>query len=260
MKRSKKLFAIVIFFFFFLILPSKTWADEIPDPPKTYYLDQLNLIDKDTKSYLTRVNKELEQKTGSQVLFVSLANVENDPLETGTSIFRKWKVGDKDKENGVLIFISQHVGREKKDISIITGYGIEGRLNDGKVGRIIDTYMLDYMRKGNFSKGVKEGFNAIVGEIAAEYQVQMDGDFEEYSENLEDEEGFDLGSLFIMFIMFIILSQFFAGNTIYRGGGFGSFGGFSGGGFFGDSSSGGFSGGFSGGGGSSGGGGASRGI
>lgn len=165
-----------------------------------------------------------------------------------------------------MILISQRKGQDKKDISIITGYGIEGRLNDGKVGRIIDEFMLDYMREGDFSKGIREGFNAIVSEIAKEYQVELNGDYDKYSERLKEDQDdeIDIRTLIFIFIIFIIFSRLFAGRGNYRGGGFtGGFGGFGGGSFggFSGGSSGGFSGGgFSGGGGSSGGGGASRGI
>ncbi|MDY3007043.1 TPM domain-containing protein [Anaerococcus porci] len=261
MRKSKNALVLKIFAFILLFLPIRAYADKIPDAPKTYYLDGLNLIDQPTKDYLTKVNKELEQKTGAQVIYVSVKDIENDPMAYGTDLFRKWQIGDKDKENGVLILISQKIGTEKKDISIITGYGIEGRLNDGKVGRIIDTYMLDYMKKGDFSTGIKEGFNAVVGEIADEYQVDMNGDYESYKDNLEDDDDFDLRTIIIMFVVFMILSSLFSGRSGYRGGGgFGGFGGFSGGGFSGGSSGGFSGGGFSGGGGSSGGGGASRGI
>lgn len=261
MRKRKNIIISILFAFVLLFLPSTCLSDNLPESPKTYYYDGLNLIDQKTKDHLTKVNKELEQKTGAQVIYVSLKDVEDQPMQVGTELLNKWKIGDKKKENGVLILISQRKGEEKKDISIITGYGIEGRLNDGKVGRIIDDYMLAYMREGDFSKGVTEGFNAIVSQIAEEYQVELNGDYDEYSKDLEEDDEIDIRTLIIIFIFFIIFSRFFARKGGFRNGGYGGFGG--GFGNFGGDSFGGFSGGsggFSGGGGSSGGGGASRGI
>lgn len=265
MRKRKNIIISILFAFVLLFLPSTCLSDNLPESPKTYYYDELNLIDQKTKDHLTKVNKELEQKTGAQVIYVSLKDVEDQPMQVGTELLNKWKIGDKKKENGVLILISQRKGEEKKDISIITGYGIEGRLNDGKVGRIIDDYMLAYMREGDFSKGVTEGFNAIVSQIAEEYQVELNGDYDEYSKDLEEDDEIDIRTLIIIFIFFIIFSRFFARKGGFRNGGYGGFGGGFTGGFgnFGGDSFGGFSGGsggFSGGGGSSGGGGASRGI
>ena len=267
MRKRKNIIVTILFAFILLFLPNKSFAENLPESPNTYYYDELNLIDQETKDHLTKVNKELEQKTGSQVIYVSIKDIEDQPMQVGTDLLNKWKIGDKEKNNGVLILISQRKGQDKKDISIITGYGIEGRLNDGKVGRIIDEFMLGYMRQGDFSKGIREGFNAIVSEIAEEYQVELNGDYDKYSERLKEDQGeeIDIRTLIFIFIIFIIFSRIFAGRGNYRGGGgfTGGFGGFGGGSFggFSGGSSGGFSGGgFSGGGGSSGGGGASRGI
>ncbi len=265
MRKRKNIIVTILFAFILLFLPNKSFAENLPESPRTYYYDELNLIDQETKDHLTKVNKELEQKTGSQVIYVSLKDIEDQPMQVGTDLLNKWKIGDKEKNNGVLILISQRKGQDKKDISIITGYGIEGRLNDGKVGRIIDEFMLDYMRQGDFSKGIREGFNAIVSEIAEEYQVELNGDYDEYSKDLEEDDELDIRTLIIIFIFFIIFSRFFARKGGFRNGGYGGFGGGFTGGFgnFGGDSFGGFSGGsggFSGGGGSSGGGGASRGI
>lgn len=268
MRKRKNTIVTILFAFILLFLPKISFADNLPQSPDTYYYDELNLIDQETKDHLTKVNKELEQKTGAQVIYVSLKDVEDAPMQVGTEILNKWKIGDKDKDNGVIILISQRIDQNKKDISIITGYGLEGRLNDGKVGRIIDEFMLDYMREGDFSKGINEGFNAIVSEIADEYQIELNGDYDKYSDRLREDEddSLDLRTLIIIFIIFIMFSRLFRGHGGYRGGGgFGSgyHGGFGGGSFggFSGGSSGGFSGGgFSGGGGSSGGGGASRGI
>ncbi|WP_058990228.1 TPM domain-containing protein [Anaerococcus rubeinfantis] len=268
MRKRKNIIVTILFAFILLFLPSTSFSDDLPESPNTYYYDELNLIDQETKDHLTKVNKELEQKTGAQVIYVSLKDVEDQPMQVGTDLLNKWKIGDKEKDNGVLILISQRKGQDKKDISIITGYGLEGRLNDGKVGRIIDEYMLDYMREGDFSKGITEGFNAIVSQILEEYQVELTGDYDEYADRLREDEDdeIDLRTLIIIFIIFIIFSRLFSGRGGFRSGGYGGFGGgfggFGGGSFGGFSGgSGGFSGGgFSGGGGSSGGGGASRGI
>ena len=138
MKKGKNILKVFIFALILLFLPKSVLARDIPNSPSTYYLDELNVLDQDTKDHLTKVNKELEQKTGSQVIFVSLDDMDDDPAQFGAELINKWGIGDKDEDNGVLILLTQRQGQDKRDIHIITGYGIEGRLNDGKVGRIID--------------------------------------------------------------------------------------------------------------------------
>lgn len=280
MRKAKFKRLWLIFLIFFCLFQSKTYAS-IPKPTDNYYLDEENLLDESTKENINKTNRQLEDKTGSQVVVMTLANPEGlEGNYYGTEIFNAWKIGDQKKDNGVLILLLMSDQEGQNQINIITGYGIEGRLNDGKIGRIIDSFMLDDLRDGNYSKALNEGFNAVVGEIAAEYDIELEKDYKAYQDELanSNDGGISLKTILFMIIIFIIISNIINKNN-YRGGGGGGFrrrrytyprfgpgwsswssssdswGGSS---FGGGSSGGGFGGGFSGGGGSSGGGGAGR--
>lgn len=279
MRKAKFKRLWLIFLIFFCLFQSKTYAS-IPKPTDNYYLDEENLLDESTKENINKTNRQLEDKTGSQVVVMTLANPEGlEGNYYGTEIFNSWKIGDQKKDNGVLILLLMSDQEGQNQINIITGYGIEGRLNDGKIGRIIDSFMLDDLRDGNYSKALNEGFNAVVGEIAAEYDIELEKDYKAYQDELanSNDGGISLKTILFMIIIFIIISNIINKNN-YRGGGGGGFRrrrytyprfgpgwsswssssdswGSSG---FGGGSSGGFGGGFSGGGGSSGGGGAGR--
>ena len=280
MRKAKFKRLWLIFLIFFCLFQSKTYAS-IPKPTDNYYLDEENLLDESTKENINKTNRQLEDKTGSQVIVMTLPNPEGlEGNYYGTEIFNAWKIGDQKKDNGVLILLLMSDQEGQNQINIITGYGIEGRLNDGKIGRIIDSFMLDDLRDGNYSKALNEGFNAVVGEIAAEYDIELEKDYKAYQDELanSNDGGISLKTILFMIIIFIIISNIINKNN-YRGGGGGGFrrrrytyprfgpgwsswssssdswGGSS---FGGGSSGGGFGGGFSGGGGSSGGGGAGR--
>ena len=275
-KQCRWIFSFVLAFL--LIFNVNAFAQDLPKSPDTFYLDEMGVISQEVKDKIVKTNVELEQKTGSQVLVVTIKDLKGrDPVDYGVDLFNKWKIGDATKKNGVLILLSQDLNEPKgrnRHINIIRGYGIEGRLNDGKVGRIIDEYMLDDLKDGNYSNALQEGFNAVVSEVAAEYNVELNGDFDKYQENLSRNTQPPLFNTILRIIIFLIILYFISrnnrrnrryggrrrGGTIFFpgfGGGFDDddFGGFGGG--FGGGSSGGW-GGFSGGGGSSGGGGAGR--
>ena len=281
MRKAKFKRIWLIFLIFFCLFQNKTYAS-IPNPTDNYYLDEENLLDESTKENINKTNRQLEDKTGSQVIVMTLPNPEGlEGNYYGTEIFNAWKIGDQKKDNGVLILLLMSDQEGQNQINIITGYGIEGRLNDGKIGRMIDSFMLDDLRDGNYSKALNEGFNAVVGEIAAEYDIELEKDYKAYQDELanSNDGGISLKTILFMIIIFIIISNIINKNN-YRGGGGGGFrrrrrytyprfgpgwsswssssdswGSSS---FGGGSSGGGFGGGFSGGGGSSGGGGAGR--
>ncbi len=270
-KQFRLIFSFVLAFL--LIFNVNAFAQDLPKSPDTFYLDEMGVISQEVKDKIVKTNVELEQKTGSQVLVVTIKDLKGrDPVDYGVDLFNKWKIGDATKKNGVLILLSQDLNEPKgrnRHINIITGYGIEGRLNDGKVGRIIVEYMLDDLKDGNYSHALQEGFNAVVGEVAAEYDVELTGDFDKYQENLSRDTESSSFNFILRIIIFLIILYFISRNNRrnkrYRGrrrGGTIFFPGFGGG--FDDDDFGGFGGssggwgGFSGGGGSSGGGGAGR--
>lgn len=285
MKKGKILTINLILLINLLIFPFFSLANvNLPDPPNDYYLDELNMLDQSAKDNINSTNKELESKTGSQVVVATVKNTQSLPAsDLAVKIFNKWKIGDSKKKNGVLILISQDDTSGKREVFIATGYGIEGRLNDGKVGRIIDNFMLSDLKASNYSKALNEGFNAVVAEIADEYQIKLDGNYDQYLKaNNPSKKGISLGTLFLILICFIIFSNLIR-RVLYRAypskryiNGFprkrnyysssssrsyeSSFDSVFSGSDFGSSSFGGSSGGFSGGGGSSGGGGAGRGF
>lgn len=274
MRKAKYNRLRLVFLIFFCLFQTKAYAS-IPKPTDNYYLDELNILDETTRDNINKTNRQLEDKTGSQVVVATLPNPEGlDGASYGTKIFNDWKIGDKNKDNGVLILLLKSDQKGKNQINIITGYGIEGRLNDGKIGRIIDSFMLDKLKQGDYSKAINEGFNAVVGEIVDEYGIELEEDYTGYQKELANSSnegsGLSLGTTLFIIIIFIIVSNMINNNN-YRGGGGGGFRrrrysyprfgpGWSswGGSSFGGGSSGGFGGGFSGGGGSSGGGGAGR--
>lgn len=281
MKKGKFVGINLLISLLILLFPLKSMAS-LPAIPSDFYYDELGMLDYNTKENITKTNKELVSKTGSQVMVATVKNTNGLPArDLGPQIFNKWKIGDKDKKNGVLILISEDDLSGKREVFITTGYGIEGRLNDGKVGRIIDNFMLEDLKDGNYSKAINEGFNAIVAEVADEYNVKLDGNYDYYlNENAGSGYEISFGTLFMMLVVFIVISnmlnrsRFYGRNRgrYYRGypryrryhndpfdsytwtNSSNSFGGS----FGGSSSNSSFSGGFTSGGGSSGGGGAGR--
>ena len=270
MKKAKIIKLNIIFIVLFCLFPSLAKADSIYDGIKDYCYDELSIIDDETKENIKKTNLELESKTGSQIVVATLNNPDGlEGMDYGSEIFNKLEIGDKQKDNGILILFLENKNTGQREISIIPGYGLEGKLNDAKVGRIIDDFMLEYFKQGDYSKGINEGFNAVVGQVIDEYGIELTGDYAYYQDKVNEDNGLTFTDIIIMLFIFIIFSRllsrlFIRPSSYYRGRGRrnynypywtgGSFGSDDDDSWSGWSSGGGFSGG----GGSTGGGGASR--
>ena len=63
---------------------------------------------------------------------------------------------------------------EERQSRIEVGYGLEGRLTDGKTGRIQDDYMIPYYKNNDFDNGILNGYKALYDEVCQEYNIESD--------------------------------------------------------------------------------------
>lgn len=170
----RKKLAIFIFLLILLIFNSSVGLASkfnLPEPSYSFYVyDEGNIIDSDIEDYIVETNKELYKKTGAQIVVASIVDLENMDIKLFASeLFRKWGIGSREYDNGLLILIAPEEG----EIWIEVGYGLEGALPDSKVGNIINNSILPYFREDNYSEGILSGFNEIINEVEKEYNIEL---------------------------------------------------------------------------------------
>jgi uncharacterized protein len=241
--------------------PESLFSQATFPEPKGHVNDFADVISPAIEQQIESICLEVRQKTGAQIAVVTVDSVGDEYYsEYANKLFTAWAVGEKGKDNGVLLF---NTIQERK-LWIEVGYGLEGILPDGLVGAILDDYVLPYYRRGEFGEGLLAGTKALAGVIAKDAGVEITGSIEPVNPRRRRETPVDFVPVlfFLLFFIFPMIGRIF---------GFGSrrrrrnsnwpffFGGFGGG--FGGGGGGGFGGGFGGfGGGMSGGGGAGRGY
>ncbi|MBL0515460.1 TPM domain-containing protein [Aeromonas caviae] len=213
-------------------------------------VDEANLMSRKQAHQLAQQLAVFEKRSGVQLVVVSIDTLAGDTIEEyGYQLGRHWGIGQKGKNNGVLLIIAQ----DERKVRIEVGYGLEGALPDAIAANIIQTRILPAFKRGDMVAGILAGSQGIMQALAGEYQPV------DNTSNADKQGG---PWLFILVVIAMIVLHNLRGGggggglggrrrAAYMAGGFGagSFGGRTGGG----------GGGFSGGGGSFGGGGASGG-
>jgi len=227
-------------------------AAQLTFPPLTgRVVDDAGVLSDGTKARLTGILQQLEQKTGDQLVVVTLKSLQGQDIATyGYQLGRAWGIGQKKKNNGALLIVAP----SEHKVRIEVGYGLEGDLTDAASRIIIENAMLPQFRSGNYDAGVEQGTVEIVRLIGGG-KVDLSREPEAPRPEHQDKGGGIPWVVIAFILVWIIFGRglwplLFLGGLGRRGGGFGG-GGFGGGGF------GGGGGGFGGGGGSFGGGGAS---
>jgi len=152
-KKIQKTFILLIFFILILNLTLivNSTSNEIPKFQDRYVNDFANILTSEDKNYLEKLLYAVENETTAEVVFVSIQNCSPyTPSEYAQNIGNIWKVGKKDKNNGLIML---YCNAENK-IWIATGYGLEGILPDSKIGRILDEYYVPYRDENNISMGI----------------------------------------------------------------------------------------------------------
>lgn len=239
-----------------ILMPLQAFA-AIPQKPayNSYVYDYQNVIAEDMEQKLVQAAKALEGSTGNVVVMMTIDTIGGlAPYEFGVETIRSWGIGDEQLENGMLIFATTDQGPGNNDVWIAVGDGLEGDYPDGKIGQMIDQYMMPYLANGDYSNAFANIFSVLYEEMGG---MASGADLVQPVSN-DSDEGISIGLIIFIVIVYFIITKYGGGGgpggrrrTARRAYRTGSFGGF-GGGFGGGSSSGGF-GGF-GGGGSSGGG------
>jgi uncharacterized protein len=181
-----------------------------------------------------------------------------DVVDFSGKLFAKWGIGEKGKNNGVLLLASI----DDRKLRIEVGYGLEGAINDAKAGRILDEQLIPAFKEQRYGVGLYQASVALAALVAGEYKVDLTNSTVAVSPIVNAAADSSASVLpIVLFFVFaggiiciaIIARKkgFGAGRNDGPFGGSSSGGGYSGGSSSSSSSSGGFGGGQSGGGGAS---------
>ena len=129
-------------------------------------VDEANILTSAQKQQLTDQLEALEKQTSDQVVVVTLKSLQGNTIEVfGYRLGRHWQIGQKDKNNGVLLIVAP---KERK-VRIEVGYGLEGTLTDGLSKMIIDNDIVPSFKKGNMQEGIINGTKSIVEVLQGQY-------------------------------------------------------------------------------------------
>lgn len=256
----KKIFLIV---FLISTLPVFSQIEKLlpnPQSPARLYNDFTkgkNFLTDEQKDFLERKLVAYDDSTSNQVAIVIVEDLQDyEANEYATALGRKWGIGGKEFNNGVLVLVSTGGGDGNRDAYIAVGYGLEGAIPDITAKSILENNLIPNFKKGDYFRGLNESTDEIIKAAAGEYKAPAG-----YGNRNKKLKLWQIILLF--FIIWLVLGLVSGGGKGKGGGGFvsrrgyrgfggpfwwGTGGGFGGGGWSGGSGGGGGFGGFGGGG------------
>jgi uncharacterized protein len=233
----------------------------VPAKPAGYVNDYAGVLDASTVQQLTALCTEINNKANAQVFVVTVKTTGDQPAQQFSfDLAQRWGIGPKQSSSGVLIFYAI----DDRQYFTQVGYGLEGILNDGKVGSF-NREAVPFLKSGDYNKAILLVTARIANVIAQDRGITLTGaPPQSVPLSSQDSPGTSIGTIItlaiIVFVVIMILKNSGGGRT-GRGGGSGWWigpvigsmmgGGGGGSGWGGGGGGGGFGGGFGGGGGGS---------
>ena len=128
-------------------------------------VDDAGILDLQTRAALTQKLDEFETKTTDQLVVVTLKSLQGTSIEDfGVELGRHWRIGQKDKNNGVLLIVAPN----ERKVRIEVGYGVEGALTDAVSRLIIENAITPRFRAGDFAGGITRGVDDIISVLTGD--------------------------------------------------------------------------------------------
>lgn len=184
----------------------------IPDPPSPPRLvnDFTNppLLTNEQTDHLEKKLVNYDDSTSSQILIAIVDNLHDyAAVDYAVALGRKWGVGGKQFNNGVVILISTGGGEGRRDAFIATGYGLEGAIPDITANTILNAELIPNLKAGQYYTALDRTTTALIQAAAGEYKAPP-----------KKEKGTGVAKVIIaIVVLFFILSAFGGGH---RGGGY----------------------------------------
>ncbi len=180
MKQMKKILFILLTLFGITTLS----VAEIPERPQPQRLvnDFAGVLSPSETQQMETVLTQFARETSTQIVVLTVPDLEGyDKAEYAQRVGEKWGVGQKGKDNGLIILMKPKTKESRGEIFIATGYGLEGVLPDAVLNNaVVDNEMIPRFKQGDNFGGLAAGINVIMdisrGEYTAEhYQESVSG-------------------------------------------------------------------------------------
>ena len=125
--------------------------------------DQGQVLGADYSVLISAMSQSLRDKTTDELMVVTVDHLDGLTVDDyAEQLFKQLGVGQKGKDNGVLILLS----RDDRKVRIEVGYGLEAVLNDAKAGRLLDEHGVPYLKDNQFGRGLYEATKAVAMTLA----------------------------------------------------------------------------------------------
>ena len=181
-----------------------------PNPPRLVN-DFAGILSPQESANLEYKLVQFEQQTSNQIAVVTIKDLQGyDKADYSFRLAEKWGIGQKGKNNGVLILVKPKTKTERGEVFVAVGYGLEPVIPDIVARQtVIDDAFLPYFRQGDYYSGIDRGTTILMSLAAGEFTA------EQYIKTAEKKKP-AIGGIGIIIFFVVMIILFSRGRGQYR--------------------------------------------
>jgi len=139
----------------------------VPPPIQGHITDLAGKLSASERDDLEQRLEAVNRASGAEIAVLIVTSLQGETIEdVAYGTFNAWKIGKKDKDNGVLLVIAV----AERRVRIETGKGVEGQLTDLQTQDIIQHEIGPALKQDHFYDAIRAGTDAIVAAISGQPQ------------------------------------------------------------------------------------------
>ena len=147
-------------------------AQNLPDPmkPRRLVNDFAGILSDGQRAALEKKLADFARASSTQITVVTVDSLQGLAVhDYATRLGEKWGVGQKGKDNGVVLLVKPKTAREKGQAAISVGYGLEGVIPDITASRIVRDEMIPAFQRNDYYAGIDRAAGILADLAAGEY-------------------------------------------------------------------------------------------
>lgn len=172
MNKLKSLLLLITF-----LLPFAAFAaEEFPEPmrPKRMVNDFTQLLNARQAQALEQKLRHFNDTSSTQIAIVTVPSLHGyAPNDYAQRLAEKWGIGQKGKDNGILLLIKPKSATGRGEVAIAVGYGLEGVVPDVIASRIIRNEMIPAFQQNDYYGGINKATDVLMKLTGGEYTAEQ---------------------------------------------------------------------------------------
>jgi uncharacterized protein len=210
-KTPSALLILLMALFFFHSSVAQTEFPARPEPPRLVN-DFAGVLSAEQKNSLENKLAAFNQKTSTQIAIVTLKSLSGyDKADYAFKLAEMWGIGQKGKNNGILILVKPKMANERGEVFVAVGYGLEAVVPDAVARQaLVSAELIPAFKQNDYFTGLDRSTDVLISLTAGEFTA------DKYVKSVSKGKSAIGGFTLIMIILFIVF-LFRRGSSAYHG-------------------------------------------